>query len=563
VTGTHAVHRSGALTGPRPGPTAASLDAPAAPSADTSLRRLARGSTANLAGTAVSAFANFALIVVLTRGLPQSTAGVFITMTSVFIIATVLGQLGATTGLVYFLVRAIASGRREDVAGYMRTAWRAVLVTGIGMAVIAVLTAPWLAARATPEHASVAVGYLVVLALFIPLAGAENVALAGTRGLGSMKANALVEFVGRPTLQVLLVLAVVAIGADGWVAWAWALPYLPAAVLAWWWWRRQARGMGLSLAVTRPVRSREFWTYSAPRAVTSVVQIVMQRLDIVLVAALAGPAQAAIYAAATRFVVAGQMGNNAISLAAQPRLADTMARRDQPALAEIYRTSTAWLIAVTWPLHLTFIVSGELLLHIFGSGYGVGAPVMLVLASCMLVSTGIGMADTVLLMAGRTSWSLANAAVSLAIQIGLDLWLIPGYGVLGAAIGWGAAILVRNGAALVQVVVSDHVHSISRQTLTSAAINVVCFGAVPLLAQLVLGRTWLALVVGLIVGGALYVAALWRFRGVLRLRALKALGSRARGAGRGQASGTTATPAGATRSTVGRGGRRGRGRHAA
>jgi hypothetical protein len=170
-----------------------------------------------------------------------------------------------------------------------------------------------------------------------------------------------------------------------------------------------------------------------------------------------------------------------------------------------------------------------LLLHIFGSGYGVGAPVMLVLACCMLVSTGIGMADTVLLMAGRTSWSLANATVSLAVQIGLDLWLIPIHGVLGAAIGWGAAILVRNGAALVQVVISDHVHSISRQTLISAAINVVCFGAVPFLVQVLLGRNWSGFVVGLLLGGALYVVALWRFRRVLRLDALRALGRRGRG----------------------------------
>lgn len=501
---------------------------PSPPSADSSLRRLARGSTANLAGTAVSAVANFALIVVLTRGLPQSTAGVFISMTSVFVIATVLGQLGVNTGLVYFLTRALASGRRADIAGYMRTAWRAVLATAAGMAVLAALTAPWLAARATPEHAGDATRYLIVLALFIPIAGAENVALAGTRGLGSMRANALVEFIGRPSLQVLLVLAVVALGRDGWVAWAWALPYLPAALLAWWWWRRLARSMDVPVRASGTGRQRDFWAFSAPRAVTSVVQIVMQRLDIVLVAALAGPAQAAVYAAATRFVVAGQMGNNAISLAAQPRLAETLARHDRPALAEIYRTSTAWLMAVTWPLHLTFIISGGLLLHVFGSGYGVGAPVMVVLASCMLLSTGVGMADTVLLMAGRTSWSLANAAVSLGLQIGLDLWLIPEHGVLGAAIGWGAAILVRNGAALVQVILSEHVHSISRPVLVSAAINLVGFAGVPLLAQLALGRTWSALVVGLVAGGAVYLAGLWRFRGVLRLRALKALGARGR-----------------------------------
>ena len=503
-------------------------------STDTSLRRLARGSSANLAGTVVSAAANFALTVVLTRGLSQSTAGVFISMTSIFLIATILGQLGANTGLVYFLSRAKTIGRPDAIPGYLRTAFRAVLATAVAMAVGVLVLAPTLAELITPGHADQARDFLVVLALFIPLAGVLNIALAATRGLGTMRANALVELIGRPTVQLLLVLVAVTVAGDRLVAWAWALPYLPAAFIAWWWWRRLAVASGIPLRAEGPSggrgQSREFWRFSAPRALTSVVQIVMQRLDIVLVAALAGAAEAAIYAAATRFVVAGQMGNNAISLAAQPRLAETLARHDRPALAEIYRTSTAWLMGVTWPLHLTFIVSAPVLLHVFGQGYAVGAPVMLVLATCMLVSTGIGMADTVLLMSGRTAWSLANAVVSLTVQIGLDLWLIPKHGVLGAAIGWGAAILLRNGAAIVQVVISEGVHSLGRQTLVVGLANLVCFAAVPLVSEVLLGESWLSLGVGLVLGGSVYLVALWRFRDLLRLRALRALrrpGSRA------------------------------------
>ena len=492
-------------------------------STDTSLRRLARGSSANLAGTVVSAAANFALTVVLTRGLSQSTAGVFISMTSIFLIATILGQLGANTGLVYFLSRAKTIGRLDAIPGYLRTAIRPVLATAVAMAVGVALLAPALGEVVTPGHSDQAQDYLLVLALFIPLAAAQNIALAATRGLGTMRANALVELIGRPTVQLLFVLVAVAIAGDGWVAWAWAVPYLPAAFIAWWWWRRLAVAAGIPLRAGGPSPAREFWRFSAPRALSSVVQIVMQRLDIVLVAALAGAAEAAIYAAATRFVVAGQMGNNAISLAAQPRLAETLATHDRPALAEIYRTSTAWLMAVTWPLHMTFIVSAPVLLHVFGADYAVGAPVMLVLATCMLVATGIGMADTVLLMSGRTAWSLANAVVSLAVQIGLDLWLIPQHGVLGAAIGWGAAILLRNGAAIVQVVIYEGVHSLSRPTLVVALANLVCFAALPLVVEGLLGESWLSLGVGLVLGGSGFLVALWWFRDLLRLRALRAL----------------------------------------
>ena len=85
----------------------------------------------------------------------------------------------------------------------------------------------------------------------------------------------------------------------------------------------------------------------------------MQRLDIVLVGALAGAVQAAIYAAATRFIVAGQMGTNAISNAAQPKLAETLARDDHDAVHHIYETSTAWLMAATWPLYLIFTLLGS------------------------------------------------------------------------------------------------------------------------------------------------------------------------------------------------------------
>ena len=62
----------------------------------------------------------------------------------------------------------------------------------------------------------------------------------------------------------------------------------------------------------------EFWKFSAPRAIASVAQVAMQRLDIVLVAAMAGVGQAAIYAAASRFLQLGQLGGGAISQAVQP-----------------------------------------------------------------------------------------------------------------------------------------------------------------------------------------------------------------------------------------------------
>ena len=48
------------------------------------LSRLARGGVVNLAGSLVNAIANFALVVVITRGFDLGTAGAFLEATAMF-----------------------------------------------------------------------------------------------------------------------------------------------------------------------------------------------------------------------------------------------------------------------------------------------------------------------------------------------------------------------------------------------------------------------------------------------------------------------------------------------
>jgi O-antigen/teichoic acid export membrane protein len=264
-------------------------------------------------------------------------------------------------------------------------------------------------------------------------------------------------------------------------------------------------------------RGREFWRFTAPRALASVAQMAMQRLDIVLVAAMAGAVPAAVYTAATRFLVVGQTGQRAISLAVQPRIGEALALEDLARAKQLYRVSTSWLMLVTWPTYLTFIFFGERLLGVFGRDYVAGRDVLLLLSTVMLFATGCGMVDMVLNMAGRTSWNLYNVGLSLGVQIGVDLWLIPSQGILGAAIGWAAGIVLANLVPLLQIGITLGLHPFGRTTVVTVSATLLCFGAVPALTIAILGQGWWSLVVSLAVGGCAYAVALWRFRGTLHL----------------------------------------------
>ncbi|MGN6302729.1 MAG: MATE family efflux transporter [Angustibacter sp.] len=495
------------------------------------LARVARGGTANLAGAVVMAASTLALTMVVTHGLSKTAAGIFFSTTSVFLLLSTLAQLGTNTGLVFFLSRARATGTR-DVRWIYRTAVGPVLVVGVLLGVAMLVLAPQISAVVNPGHRAGSDAYLRALAVFIPLAAVENVTLAGTRGLGTMRPNVVVEQLGRPLLQLALVTLALALGAPDVLVVAWSVAYLPAAVAAHVWWRRLVARQAGGDEVPAMARS-EFWRFSGPRALASLAQIAMQRLDIVLVAGLAGPVAAAVYTASTRFLVVGQMGNRAISMAVQPRLGEALAVRDVPAARHLYAAATAWLMLVTWPLYLLFIVFGQTLMRVFGEGYTAGRPVLVTLSATMLFATACGMVDMVLNMAGRTSWNLINVVISLGLQVAIDILLIPRLGVLGAAIGWAAAIVASNVLALSQVAVSMRLHPFSRATAAAAAACSVCFGLLPWAVSTVLGRGWWALVTAVVVAGLSYLAALRWLRGTLELGSLRALRRMRRAPARG------------------------------
>ena len=500
------------------------------------LRSLARGGTLNLVGVAAQAVATFAITVTVTRGFSEQVAGVFFIATSVFLLGVAIASLGTQTGLVYFISRFRTLGTPHLIGRALRVSLPAVAATAVVVSVAMVACTPALTAMVVDGDPGHFASYLRGLALLLPFAAVSLALLAGTRGFRNMRPTVLVEYIGRPITQLAVIAGVVTAGADALLGLAWAVPYLPAALLAALWFaalrRRRAApdaaapepppaGESESTARERPL-AVEFWRYTAPRSVAHVAQLALQRLDILLVGVLAGAVPAAIYTAATRFLVIGQFGGRALSQAVQPQLGEVLATDDWAGARALYQTATAWLVLVTWPVYLLLAVFAPVALRVFGDGYASGASVVIVLTTAMLVAMICGMVTMVLNMSGRTMWNLVNVLVALGVNIALDLVLIPRIGILGAAVGWGAAILVNNVLPLVQVRHTLGLHPFARGTLAAAALATGCFGILGLLAQLAFGGL-IGLLVTLPVGAVLYAAGCWWLRGTLRLDTLQAL----------------------------------------
>ncbi len=489
------------------------------------LTTVARGGAVNFLGTVISAIAGLGLVLLVTRFVDIGLAGQFFAATAAYTVVAAVAGLGTDVGLARLLPRVDPDHRGSHSRVLVRAALLPVLVLTLVLTVVGVLLAPWLAQELglTDPGAPTAI---LMLALGVAGYVVGDVCLGVTRAAGIMRTTVVIDKIGRAALQVLLV-SIAALAGAGLVVLtvAWVLPYVASGVVA---------AYAATVLVRRysDVRtgpdarsfgavSRDFWSFTWPRSIARISQMIVQRADIVIIGVLLGGTEAAIYTAATRFVPLGQFVTAAIQQAAQPRFSMLLARHDLTTLRELYRTTTAWSIALGWPIYATLAAAPHVYLWLFGHRYGSGGPVVTVMALGMLVGAATGPVDTMLLMAGRSALSLFNSLVALVLDIGLCLLLIPRMGILGAGVAWAVAVGTRALVATWQVHRELGLRALSRAGLVAMGLVAACFG-------LPFGMLTLSgpahPVVTILTGLAALVAygvGLWRWRRILRLSAFR------------------------------------------
>jgi O-antigen/teichoic acid export membrane protein len=473
-----------------------------------------------MAGAVATAILTFVVVAVITRGLSKLDAGVVFTATSLFFLVESLARLGADVGIVHHLSGAMARGRQTAASDVL-------LASLIPVAIGATLAGAGLVALTVPvEHlvtgshgSGHSFAIVVVLAVTMPFAATYDVMTAATRALGSARPTVAVERLLRPIAQLVAIGVALALGGDAAVVVAaWTLPYLPCFAVMAVWLLRMMRHQGVPSwspgwrSVVGPV-----WRFTGPRAAASVMQSALQRLDIVLVGALVGLPAAAVYTGATRFVVVGQLGNQAVGYSTQPQLRRLLVKEERAAAFTLFQASTTWVIAMTWPLYLTVIALAPLLLRIFGSQYSGGETTAITVTSAMLVAAACGLVDIALLTVGKSIWNLGNVALGLVVNVTVDVILLPHIGIEGAAIGWAAAILLTNLVPLWQIHHTSGLHPASLPWLRTMVYALGCFLALPLIGRVIEPDHWIGGIAGVVVGGLLYLALMWRARAALGL----------------------------------------------
>jgi len=498
------------------------------------LGSIARGGSLNFVGAVLNGLLQFLLVVALARLLTKAESGAFFEAIALFLILSNTAELGADTGLTRMIPSYRVTGRIEDIRSSLRVSIIPSFASGAGLAVAVVILAQPLAVLFTngkAVDASRVATYIRILAVFLPFSCAYTVAVAGTRGFGTMVPNVFIDRISRALVQNVATIVAAALGGStAVIALAWGLPMALAFAVVMIWLLRLTSAVERTYQGVRAkpmdgrALAREFWTFTAPRGLTGVFQVTTLWLGTLMVGSLMSTSAASLYTATTRYLVAGSVVNLAVIQVIGPKLAELFSHKDLDGVRDVYQVSTAWLILTAWPLYVTLGVYSPVLLHVFGHRYATtaGSSTLLVLAIAMLIATGIGPVDMVLLMGGRSFWQLFNVAGALVVNVVISLILIPRIGITGAAVAWAGSLIFNNVAPLLEVRAFLRLHPFGRGFPYAAVSTLFCFGVVGAAFRHFAGQSVPGFLVFAVVSCVLYGLLVWRFQQPLDLHELRA-----------------------------------------
>ncbi len=441
-------------------------------------------------GGVVAGLAGLALSVVVGRAYGAEGAGIFFTVVAYVMVLANIFELGADTGLVWFLPRLRARLRSGDQRRAVVVALVPVIIVSSIAGLVTFGLAPILGPLLSDGGDELVTAGLQWAGIGVVSGSIASVAIAATRGAGGLAIYVALQNVVLPLGRVLGVLAMALAGFGVLAAIAiWNVVWAVVAVIA-------------LLAVARIFRSvdpgdpttdatpaswrslsGEFWRFTMPRALSATVEVGLVWADVLIVAALLGPTEAGIYAIVSRFITAGTLGNQAVRIALSPRFAQLFARHDLPAVGRLLQAATPVMLALTWPLFLlTALLPADVLL-IFGPEFVPGASLLVVLSGAMLIAATWGPVGGALLMSGRSTLQLVNRCVSLAVLVAVDLYLIPKMGLMGAAIGWAISLVIDTTLDGLALLVLDGVRPWDESTLLALALVTLAGAAGPLIAR--------------------------------------------------------------------------------
>ncbi len=163
--------------------------------------------------------------------------------------------------------------------------------------------------------------------------------------------------------------------------------------------------------------------------------------DVIMVSFWHSPEEVAVYFAASKTLALVHFVYFAVRAASAHRFSAYIHADDREGLAVYVRQATIWTFLPSVAAGMGLLLIAPVLLSLFGKDFSAGFPLIAILLMGVLARASVGPVDALLNMSGNQKSCAVIYGATFAVNVGLNFFLIPRFGLMGAALGTSLAIL--------------------------------------------------------------------------------------------------------------------------
>ncbi|QTN37599.1 flippase [Cryomorphaceae bacterium] len=377
--------------------------------------------------------------------------GIYELCYTAIMIAGVVGRLGLDGALVRFM----AEFKSKEQFGTLRRVYRKSM-TASGLLSLALgaglyLLAPWLAERLGTETEWLTSAFRWT-ALIIPpfvMLGMNTEALRGLKRMTDFAALQHGSIILLAALGVWLLYGqapdhlVPVLGYGGGVV---LLLAVSVGLVRW-----RIHQVGSVSAPGPGVPFRSVLNVALPILLSTSMFLVISWTDTLMIGYFLDETNVGIYRVAFKIATLITFAQFAINSIAAPMFSEFFAQDNLDGIRKTTRQIGLLNLGVSTPIFLIIIAVPGFLLGLFGEEFAPAVWSLIVLAAGQLVNALCGPVLYILNMTGKERVAQRIMIITSVLNVGLNLWLIPAYGYLGAAVATSFSMMLWNILAVIYI----------------------------------------------------------------------------------------------------------------
>ncbi len=410
---------------------------------DDSLKKIAQGTGIAVVGMTLGLLFAFITRLIIARYGLQASYGTFSLALVVLQTATVISGLGLTRGATRYIAFFRGAGEEAKVRTTMLASLRFSILTSIVVSLVIFFSADAIAKGIfnTPDLTPA----LQIFAVGIPFFTLISILASFFRGFDRVAPGVFFQTIVLNVITLIILVIITTAGLDFitvFYAYLTAI-ILTSTALSIYTFKRLPGSISLTHLKESPPITKELFLFSLPLLGSSIISMLVLHVDTIMLGYFKTLDMVGLYNAVYPLAAFISMPLTALILIYAPVATGLYSLKKMTELRRNYIVITKWLVSISLPIFLVMALFPEAVLHLtFGQDYLTADTILAlrILAIGFIINNLLGPNGATLIALGHPRFILWATLATAIINFVLNIFLIPRWDIVGAAIASMVAI---------------------------------------------------------------------------------------------------------------------------